>query len=215
MCGRYALTVEPDALRRFIGLLALPPWEPRWNLAPSQELLLVVSAGGEREAARARWGFPNPRGGLLINARAETLFEKPAFWADAARRRCLIPASGFYEWERGGARRPWLFRPVAGGLLAFAGLWRPDADGRPARALIVTTAANATVGALHPRMPAILAPERWDAWLGAAPRDDLRALLVPAPGLLAATPLDGRVGDVHCEGPACWTPAVERQGRLF
>jgi putative SOS response-associated peptidase YedK len=216
MCGRFALAVEPEALQRFIGLTELLSVPPRFNIAPTQPVLAVLEEGGRRQGLPLRWGF-SVRGvrAPLINARAETLFDKPAF-RDAARgRRCLVPASCFYEWEKGGARRPWLLRPADGGLVAIAALWQPEAlGGPPAAVTLVTTTANATVAPLHDRMPVLVPPERFGAWLDGSA--DIAPLLVPAPdGALRAQPLDDTVSDVRAEGPACWNPWRERQGRLF
>jgi putative SOS response-associated peptidase YedK len=216
MCGRFALAVEPEALLRFIGLTELLSVPPRFNIAPSQSVLAAFDENGVRVVRELRWGF-TVRGlaAPLINARAETLLEKPAFREAARLRRCLVPASGFYEWERGGSKRPWLFRPTQGEILAIAAVWQPEAPGGPPAALaLVTTRANATVAPLHDRMPVLVPPEGFGAWLD--PTADPAPLLVPAPeGALTAQPLDGTVSDVRAEGPACWNPWRERQGRLF
>ncbi|MFH1464480.1 MAG: SOS response-associated peptidase [Pseudomonadota bacterium] len=216
MCGRFALAVEPEALLRFIGLTQLLSVPPRFNIAPTQPVLAVFEEAGRRVGRELRWGFAVP--GVrapLINARSETLFDKPAFREAVRSRRCLVPASGFYEWERGGAKRPWLFRPAEGGIMAIAALWQPEAPGGAPTALtLVTTRANATVAPLHERMPVLVPPSGFEAWLD--PEADIAPLLGPAPdGALTALPLDGTVSDARTEGPACWNPRVERQGRLF
>jgi putative SOS response-associated peptidase YedK len=219
MCGRFALAVEPEALARFVGLASLPPLEPRYNIAPTQPVLTVLEEHGARVARPLRWGLTVPGvAAPLINARAETVFDKPAFREAFATRRCLVPASGFYEWERGGGRRPWLFRPPDAGLLALAALWEPAGPRGEATVCVLTTAANAAVAPVHDRMPVLLAPADFAAWLDPGPTDPARIapLLEPAPAdSIRAVALDGTVSNVCAEGPACWREAEERQGRLF
>lgn len=155
----------------------LPP-VPRYNICPTQPVATVVSRDGARHLGPMRWGFvphwykTETDGPLLINARAETIANKPAF-ADAARtRRCLIPATGFYEWTKGadGARLPWYIRPAQGDLLAFAGIWQvwEQGDHRLVTCAIVTCAANSQMAKLHHRMPVILSQADWPLWLGEA-----------------------------------------------
>ncbi|TDW34357.1 putative SOS response-associated peptidase YedK [Roseinatronobacter bogoriensis subsp. barguzinensis] len=155
----------------------LPP-VPRFNICPTQPVATVVSRDGARHLGPMRWGFlphwykTETDGPLLINARAETIANKPAF-ADAARtRRCLIPATGFYEWTKGadGARLPWYIRPAQGDLLAFAGIWQvwEQGDRRLVTCAIVTCAANSQMAKLHHRMPVILSQADWPLWLGEA-----------------------------------------------
>ncbi len=226
MCGRFALSIDPDALMRFIRLLVPPALEPRYNIAPTQPVLVAFETSGGREVREMRWGLVPPflrdkkPGRPLINARAETLFDKPSFRGPARKHRCVIPASGFYEWEKT-SRTPWLFRQVDRGLLAFAGIWQPGDPARdvPDSAAIVTTAANATLRPVHHRMPVILAPSQVDGWLDPkeTDRNALTLLLAPAPDdQLQATALDGFVNNMRNQGPGCWTPASpERQGSLF
>jgi putative SOS response-associated peptidase YedK len=226
MCGRFALSIDQDALMRFIRLLNPVQLPLRFNIAPTQTILITVQTPDGRAGRDARWGLippfmrAKPPGRPLINARAESVFDKPSFRGPAERHRCLIPASGFYEWEKT-TRQAWLFRPAGGELLAFAGIWQPGdpATEVPDSASILTTAANATLRPVHHRMPVILAPEHWDAWLDPTGHDRavLEPLLVPAPDdLLSATALDGHVNNMRHQGPACWAPKLaERQGLLF
>lgn len=216
MCGRYARSedlaglVERFACVPAAGLDAAP----RYNQAPGQEALVVLASENGRELAGLRWGLvppwaADPRAGYkMINARAEGLADKPAFRAPLRRQRCLAPASGFYEWQRKGKQRqPWFIAPAGGGTLALAGLWERwrGPEGRELRSFcIVTVPANALVGRLHDRMPAILAPEDEAAWLDPARHDpaDLLPRLRPYPAeALTAHPVSPAVNRVTAEGP--------------
>jgi putative SOS response-associated peptidase YedK len=227
MCTRFVLEV-PAAETGFkkLGLdliaAAVAKAESRFNIAPSTDLL-ALRAGDKPRTARVftpRWGFasapsgsslPAP-GSLLTNARAETLAQKPTFREAFRRRRCLIPATGFYEWEkRGRARLPWLFRRAGAEPFAFAGLWEPHAaDGSPAT-VIVTTPPNELMAPLHHRMPALLtSADACRAWLDAsATESDLAALLAPADAAqMTATPVSPRVNRSDFDSPECVVPAV-------
>ena len=191
MCGRYVIKTPPALMRQAFGYGEQPNFPPRYNVAPTQPIPVVRLVDGRRSFALLRWGFipfwvKDPRGfSLLINARAESVLEKPAFRNAMRRRRCLIPADGFYEWKRDGARkRPHVVRPK--GLVAFAGLWEPwmGPNGEEVdTACIVTTAANGTLRSLHDRMPAVIPPEAFDRWLDCAnvEAEAAAALLMPAP----------------------------------
>ncbi len=176
MCGRYTLTSEAAALAERFALDA--PEQivlPRYNIAPGQEAPVIVNDGRSR-LHLMRWGLVpswarEPRD-ALINARAETLGQKPSFREAFARRRCLVPADGFYEWRRrpGVRKAPMRFTLKNGELFAFAGLWdtRRDAQGRNIHTFaIVTTEANELMRPIHPRMPVILRQDRAAAWLDA------------------------------------------------
>jgi putative SOS response-associated peptidase YedK len=176
MCGRFAITSPPEAVRAYFGYFEQPNFPPRYNIAPTQPIPLVIARGEDRHFMLARWGFlPGfvkdvKKFPLLINARAETLAEKPSFRAALRRRRCLIPADAWYEWRANLSRpkTPFLLRRASGGLLAFAGLWETYLDpsgGEIDTACIITTCANGATSALHDRMPAILEPEAFDVWL--------------------------------------------------
>jgi putative SOS response-associated peptidase YedK len=191
MCGRYVIKTPPALMRQAFGYGEQPNFPPRYNVAPTQPIPVVRLVDGRRSFALLRWGFipawvKDPRGfSLLINARAESVLEKPAFRNAMRRRRCLIPADGFYEWKRDGARkRPHMVRPK--GLVAFAGLWEPwmGPNGEEVEtACIVTTAANRTLRSLHDRMPAMIPPDAFDRWLDCAnvEAEAAAALLMPAP----------------------------------
>lgn len=178
MCGRFAVTLPTDAMAQLFA--ALPandlPDVPNYNVCPTTQVATVRSEEGQRRLAPMRWGFlphwyKSPTDGpLLINARAETIAEKPAFRAACRERRCLIPATGFYEWTKDeeGKRLPWYIRRADGGTLAFAGVWQDWARGEESArsCAIVTTAANDKMSAIHHRMPVVLEPEAWPLWLG-------------------------------------------------
>lgn len=193
MCGRYTLTASPEALRALLRYDERPNFPPRYNVAPTQPIAIVRIVEGRRQFALARWGFlpswvKDPKTfSLLINARGETVRDKPAYQAAMKRRRCLIPADGFYEWQAGGeGKRPFYVRARSGAPLAFAGLWEtwtgPNGE-EVDTAVIVTTRANKTLGDIHERMPVIVPPEAFDLWLNATDADATAAaaLMVPAP----------------------------------
>ena len=191
MCGRFAITLPSDAMAQLFDASpanALPE-VPNYNVCPTNAVHVVLAEEGRRLQA-LRWGFlPHwykaPNGGpLLINARAETLAEKPAFKAACRARRCLIPVTGFYEWTKDpdGARLPWYIQPVGDGPLVFAGVWQDwEHEGEVLRTCaIVTCAANQTMSQIHHRMPVILDREDWAKWLGEEGHGAAR-LMGPAP----------------------------------
>ena len=231
MCGRFTLTSTPEELAHRFGLAELPRCAPRYNVAPGQDVLAIRAGGdGARRAEPLRWGLVPPWsdslavGARMINARAETAAEKPAFRDAFRARRCIVPASGFYEWaDRGDLRQPYWIGPVDGAPLGIAGLWerwRPPGGAWLESCALLTTAANARVGALHDRMPAILAPDAYAAWLDPAPSDvaALAALLRPlADDALALRPVGTRVNHVEIDDARCVEPVSEppRQPSLF
>jgi putative SOS response-associated peptidase YedK len=180
-------------------LADLGPDVQRPNVSPTEAVPVVVSHEGDRTIVPMRWGllpswYRTPNGGpLLINARAEGIAAKPAFREAVRHRRCLIPADGFYEWQgEGRAKTPYVIRPRAGGLIAFAGLWENwrGPEGRIATCAIVTCDANATLAPVHDRMPVVIEPGDFALWLGEAGRGAAR-LMVPAPEeSLVAEPAD-------------------------
>jgi putative SOS response-associated peptidase YedK len=186
MCGRYAITLPPEAVRGYFAYDETPNFPPRFNIAPTQPIPIVFaephSGGRKRHFQLVRWGFlpgfvKDPKTfPLIVNARAEGIAEKPSYRAALKRRRCLVIADGFYEWRKaphpGGrgaaAKRPYLIRCVGGEPMGFAGLyetWSDPTGGEIDTACIITTTANGLVGLLHDRMPAIIAPEDFSAWL--------------------------------------------------
>ena len=189
MCGRFNLTASGEEIAEAFGLDEAPELAPRYNIAPTQPVAVVRVEAGRRRLGTLRWGLvpegaPETERGY-INARAETAWQKPSFREAFARRRCLIPATGFYEWQRTTARRrPWLFALGSGRLFAFAGLWEPPArEGASPTCTILTTEPNDVTRPVHDRMPVILPPEGYARWVDPRPGDAvaLRPLLVPFP----------------------------------
>ena len=202
MCGRYTIIASPEALRALYGYEEQPNFPPRYNVSPTQPIAIVRLIDGKRHFALVRWGLlpswvKDPKAfTLLINARGESIAEKPAFRAAMKRRRCLIPADGFYEWKPVGSRKqPYYVHAKAGTPLAFAGVWEtwtgPNGE-EMETAAIVTTTANRTLAPIHNRMPVILAPEQFELWLDNANVEPsaATALIKPAPDdLLEAYPV--------------------------
>ena len=221
MCGRYFLTTPGAVLAEAFGLAAAPELTPRWNVAPSQRVPIVrASAAGGRELALVRWGLvpfwakEAAIGNRLINARGESLGEKPAFRDSYRKRRCLVPADGFYEWQKVGAvKQPWLLRLRGGGVFGLAGLWsswRDPASGEPLESCaIVTTTPNELAATVHDRMPVLLPRARYDAWLDpAAGPSELAPLLAPYPaGEMEAYPVSKLVNSPARDEPGCIEPA--------
>jgi putative SOS response-associated peptidase YedK len=190
MCGRYVIKSPPTDLQKLFGYRERPNFPARYNVAPTQPIPIVRLDNGTRSYALARWGFipawvKDPRTfALLINARGESVLDKASFRNAMMRRRCLIPADGFYEWAPGTPRRPYFIAPRSGGPMAFAGLWEtwtgPNGE-EVDTAAIVTTRANRPLSVLHDRMPAIVAPEAFDLWLDCAAHDATAAAALIAP----------------------------------
>ena len=192
MCGRFTLTADQDSFEDRFSLTRFDlGWVPSFNIAPTQEVLTVTNDGSENRPELMRWGLvpswaKDPKiGNRMINARSETLAEKPSFRTAFKRRRCLIPADGFYEWKREGkAKKPMLITANPGGLFAFAGLWetwkQPD-DSWLLTCAIITTSANEVMKSIHDRMPVILPRESEASWLDPEEQDTamLSELLLP------------------------------------
>jgi putative SOS response-associated peptidase YedK len=222
MCGRFTQATDPAEIAEAFEAdltdeaAALPP---RWNVAPTQDVAVVVAREGSRRVEAMRWGLvpawaSSPAiGSRLINARAETVAATPAFRVAIHRRRCLVPATGFYEWRREGRRRlPYHARPRDGRPIAFAGLWslwrHPDTEEWLRSCSIVTTGPNAVISPLHDRMPVVLDRAEWPRWLDptSAP-DEVRAMLHPAPDdALELVAVSRLVNDVRNEGPELLEP---------
>lgn len=208
MCGRFTLTAPPEAVKAFFGAEEAHEAPPRTNIAPTQPILIArEDQPGVRRLVLARWGLipgwvKDPATmSLMFNARSETAVDKPSFRGSMRHKRCLIPASGFYEWQKrtGAKSQPFLLQPPGGGLVAFAGLWEdwsaPD-GGVMETATILTTAANAALAPIHDRMPAVIAPEDFATWLDTRTVDAAEAarLLRPAPvDAFQAVPVGERV----------------------
>jgi putative SOS response-associated peptidase YedK len=222
MCGRFTLTSTPEELARRFGLDAPPRCAPRYNIAPGQDVLAIrAHVGAGRSAGSLRWGLvpawsdPASAGTPLINVRADTAAQRPAFRDALRARRCIVPASGFYEWaDRGDFRQPYWIALSDGVPFGIAGLWErwiaPD-GARFESCALLTTAANARIAELHDRMPAILAPEAYAAWLDPAREvGALAQLLAPLTrDALALRPVGTRVNRVENDDAACLDPVPE------
>ena len=189
MCGRFALYSPAGIISDAFGLNAAPDLAQRFNIAPGQEVLVIRRGAAGLKADFLRWGLvpfwaKDPAiGNRMINARAETITEKPSFRQSFQRRRCLIPADGFFEWQPvQGGKQPWYIHAGEPSLLAFAGLWDcwdGGADGQLQTCTIITTVANDFMRPMHQRMPLLLARDSYSDWLAEdTARGDLRDLLV-------------------------------------
>ncbi|MDG4649689.1 SOS response-associated peptidase [Roseibacterium sp. SDUM158017] len=212
MCGRMTMTHPADAMARLFEAAPsndLPP-VPRYNICPTQPVGVVTSTAEGRRYRPMRWGFlphwyKTPGDGpLLINARAETIAEKPAFRAACRERRCLVPVTGFYEWTKAedGSRLPWYFTPADGAPLVLAGIWQDweRGDERLATLAIVTCGASEWMSQTHHREPVSLAPGDWAKWLGEEGKG-AATLMRPAPeGRYRRWRVDPKVNSNRAEG---------------
>jgi putative SOS response-associated peptidase YedK len=225
MCGRFTLHIPVSRVTEHFGLESCPDFAPRYNIAPTSDVLVVrhrPEVG--RVGQLVRWGLvpswaKDPSiGAKMNNARGETVDTKPSFRTSFQKHRCLIPANGFYEWKpvsEGGKvrRQPYYIRPTEeNGLFAFAGLlarWRSEAGDDLITCCIITTGPNAVMEPIHERMPVILEPGAWEAWLKAenTSADALKALLVPAPADgMTAYRVNAVVNRASAEGEELITP---------
>lgn len=214
MCGRYSITTPTEALRRLFDFSGHPNLGPNYNVAPTSIVPVVRLENGRRVLAMARWGFipdwaKEVRSKPLINARAETVQEKPSFRGAFKYRRCLVPADGFFEWQKlpDGTKQPWYIYQPNHEPFGMAGIWETylDPDGTEIDTLaILTSATNKTLASLHNRMPVVVGPPNYDRWLMTDPTKaaGLTDLLKPGPDdLFTAHPVDTRVGRVGEDDP--------------
>lgn len=209
MCGRYALHANPEVIALQFGLGEPPPFAPSYNICPGGEILVVTSKG----ASRRRWGFGN----RIANARGESVAERPAF-RDAFRQwRCLVPASGFYEWQTiAGQKHPWYLRPRDAALFGLAGitsLWKGVRS-----VSLITTTPNAVMESIHDRMPLIITPQDYAAWLDPAEQDvaKLTGFVRPYPAQrMEGWPVSTRVNQPANDEPALLERVAPRQSRLL
>ncbi|MCX7558931.1 SOS response-associated peptidase [Sulfitobacter sp. F26204] len=220
MCGRMAVTMPPDAMAQLFAAAPdnVMPQLPNYNVCPTNDVPIVTGDGqGGRRLRAMRWGFI-PRwykklngGPLLINARAETLAEKPAFRDAARTRRGLVPATGFYEWTKAAdeGRDPWYIERTDGGVLALAAVWQdwqaPEGEVLSTCA-IVTTCANASMQAIHHRMPVILEPDAWALWLGEQGKGAATLMTAAPDDLLQWHRVDRAVNSNRASGSALIQP---------
>lgn len=214
MCGRYVITSAPEALRRLFGYAEQPNFPPRFNVAPTQAVPVVIRENGTRHFRLMRWGFlpawvKDPRKfALVINARAETALEKPSFRAAMRRRRCLLPADGYYEWQAtAGRKRPFFIRRRDGQPIGFAGLaetWVGPNGEEVDTVAIVTAAAPSDMAVLHDRVPVTIDPRDFEAWLDGDATDAMAAvglLAPPLPGAFIWCEVSTAVNRVANDGP--------------
>jgi putative SOS response-associated peptidase YedK len=218
MCGRYRLSKRKQLIEEYFETANEVDWEPRYNIAPSQNVGIIRQdpSRPRREFSKVRWGLipcwaKEPSiGHQMINARSETVADKPAFREAFKNRRCLVPADGFYEWARNGkAKQPFHFGMQTGSLFAFAGIWdqwRDTSGNLVETCSILTTTPNSLLAAVHDRMPVILETENYELWLdpGFKYLDALSEMLVPFnPNLMKGYPVSIRVNAPKNDDPEC------------
>jgi putative SOS response-associated peptidase YedK len=219
MCGRFTLTADGDALVARFGLVELAQWSPRYNIAPSQQILaLRAGVSAAPTAVLLKWGLvpswskDSKIGNRLINARAETVAEKPAFRAAFARRRCLVLADGYFEWAAGPhGKQPYYIKPAGGDVVTIAALWEhwtsPGGEAVESCTLL-TTDANRKLAPIHDRMPVILPTKSHDDWLDPkSPTEAVKDWLRPAPDdAFDPIPVSRIVNSPKNDVPACIEP---------
>lgn len=222
MCGRFSLAATGEEVAAHYELPEVPFVVPRYNIAPTQPVAAIrLKSSGSREFTFFQWGLipswaKDPStGSKMINARAETVADKPAFRAAFKRRRCLLPATGFYEWQQtNGRKQPMYIHAAEGGIVSLAGLWEvwqsPD-GGLLETCTILTTTPNSLMEPIHNRMPVILDPLDYGMWLDAdTPPDQLHHLLRPYdPARLDAYPVSAAVNRPQNDSVECITPLAE------
>lgn len=200
MCGRFTSTASPEELMRLFGVTVMENLQPRWNVAPSQAALVVSQTGLQPETGFANWGLlPAGEGrSFVINARMETVTEKPTFRDAFATRRCLVVASGWYEWSA--PKTPWHVQLADGGVMGFGGLLLRR--GGEDRFVIMTSAANGDLASIHHRQPLVLSPDAWRGWLtGSAAQAESLCIAAPSNWFnwYRVGPAVGRVAEDHPE----------------
>jgi putative SOS response-associated peptidase YedK len=218
MCGRFTLRSDPASVGTLFGLATVPQLVARYNIAPTQDVGCILPVDTEVRWVMARWGLflrwqlgvPGVR--PLINARSETITQKPSFRAAFQHRRCLVPCDGFFEWAAlpdSQRKQPWLFTIGDGELSAFAGLYEVGErqDGEPVvSCCLLTTEANALVSPIHDRMPVLLQQDHYEEWLRGSP-DSARRLLRPYPAQrMQRVPVGSAVGNSRHGAPDCVVP---------
>lgn len=215
MCGRFSITGDLDFYAEYFGVDAVvtEPLDKSWNVAPTDQVYVVAERDDTRQLGTMKWGlvphWAQDTRSIHINARSETVDSTPAFRDSFARKRCLIPADGFYEWEapENGRTPHWVYR-ADGHPMVFAGIWAsrfdPDSQIWERTCSILTKDAEGPITSVHDRMPVSLAPEVWDAWLDRELTDPeaARGLLQPIePDLLMEHPVSSKVNSVRNNGP--------------
>lgn len=221
MCGRFIIELTPDLVKKVFGIIEVPDWPARYNVAPSQLVPVIrEAADGSRRLTMMRWGlvpsWAKEPGDGLINARSETAHEKPSFRHALRQRRCIIPSSGFIEWAKAdGKKLPFYVRMADGAPMPFAGLWEAwrSPDGQMLETCtILTTMANAKVAPIHDRMPVILHPDEFGLWLDRQVHDPekLAPLFAPYPSdRLTTYRVSTVVNNPANDSPKCIEPICD------
>ena len=224
MCGRFTLTTTADELHRRFGVHVMGTLAPRWNIAPSQASLILIQSGLELSAKQAEFGLKaGPDGKRLINARAETVQEKPTFRQAYTASRCLVPASGWYEWA--GKGKPFHVQLTDARVMAFAGLYfAPPQRNQRGQFVILTTAAEGELAVVHHRSPLVLPATRWQTWLTGTSAEADVCLVPPLSRFFNLYPVAPTVGDIRQDNASLVAPAEHQtdlhksaapQGDLF
>jgi putative SOS response-associated peptidase YedK len=224
MCGRYAFLLPPQAMTQLFTTLNEVDYPPRYNITPTQPVLAIAEREGRRQADLFRWGFvphwvKDPKDfPLLINARAETMAEKPAFRDAVKNSRCVVPASGYFEWMKkpGGKRQPYYITSAETETMAFAGLystWAGPNGEEVDTVCVVTVDPNLEISGIYDRMPAILrGPAAVDDWLNTRDvpvREAVSLMVAPPPGTMRYHPVGNEIGKATVEGPGLIVPVAE------
>lgn len=217
MCGRFAINMPSDLMAQLFD--AVPsndlPTVPNFNVCPTTQVHVISAGSNARSLSSMRWGFiphwyKSPTDGpLLINARAETIAEKPAFRAACREKRCIIPISGFYEWTRDGkVKLPWYIKRVDGQPMAMAGIWQDWGEDKSPTCAVVTTAANAPMAEIHHRIPVILEQNDWAKWLGEEGKGAALLMNATADDTLSFQRVDPQVNSNRASGPQLIEPVA-------
>lgn len=222
MCGRFALTLPTDAVASWFDAAHVTAAfdQPRYNICPTQTIAAAVTYQDERHLVPMRWGFiphwyKSPTDGpLIINARAETVAEKPAFRDAIRTRRCLIPADGFFEWNQraGKGKEPWWIYPAEADLMAFAGVWQAWTDPEGRRQItcaMVTTQAGDRMSELHHREPVVVAPDQFGLWLGEEGKGAATLMRASDDAFYARHKVDSRVNSAKAQDADVRAPLIE------
>lgn len=215
MCGRFTLTTTNDEMRQRFGVVLTQNLRPSWNIAPTHQSLILKSDGLDTRATLAQFGFvPRQSSKLIINARSETILEKPTFAPHLETRRCLVIASGWYEWSPD--KKPYHVQLADGRVMAMAGIYRPAQQKQAEEFVIVTTAAQGDLAHIHHRSPAILSQSAWDMWLSGSVDEALSALVPPPAQFFNWYHVSPEVGKVRNDYPELAAPlpaeGAENQG---
>jgi putative SOS response-associated peptidase YedK len=215
MCGRFTLTSTNEALMQRFGVALEAGLQPRYNIAPGQQSV-ILTARPQRQASLARFGIDGPQGKMLINARSETIAEKPTFRGAFAARRCLVPASGWFEWQEKNpqGKHPWYICLTDQRVMGLAGLLFADQQGGD-QFVIVTAAADGHLAKLHHRTPLVLPASGWSDWLSGPASAASQLLASPAARYFDAWPVSHAVGKVANDHADLIMPAKQEDTDLF